>query len=92
MSNLIEQAKDILLNKPEDTNLEEAFSRLPGNVINNELYAARKEMNAICDSLKNGDDFNEKRFSKLISDLQAIKKQAKKFKSAEEVPQGYIYK
>ena len=47
---------------------------------------------SVRDSLKNGDDFNEKRFNTLIRDLQAIKKQAKKFKTAEEVPQAYIYK
>jgi hypothetical protein len=92
MKNLIEQSKDILINKGEEVSLEEAFSRLPGNVINNELYVARKEMNAICDSLKNGDDFDTKRFSKLISELQGIKKEAKTFKTAEDVPQSFIYK
>jgi hypothetical protein len=72
--------------------LNESFMRLPGNVIGNELYEAKKMFEAIYSTQTNGDDFKEKDFNNLIKKLQDIKKQAKKFEKAEDVPVSYQYK
>jgi hypothetical protein len=76
----------------EAADLEEAFSRLPGNVINSELYVANRALQAFASSQKNGDDVDEKKLNQLIKNLQDIKKQIKKFNKPEDVPLSYQYK
>jgi hypothetical protein len=76
----------------ESTDLEEAFSRLPGHVINNELYVANRALQAFASSQTNGDDVDEKKLNQLIKNLQDIKKQIKKFNKPEDVPLSYQYK
>lgn len=68
------------------------FSRLPGNVISNELYVATKDLKAFADSQTNGSDFDEKAFNKIINALKEIKLKAKRFDSQDEVPVSYQYK
>ena len=87
----IEVAKKIL-GESSENEVEEAFSRLPGNVINNELYTANRALQAFVTSQKNGDDVDEKRLNLLINNLQAIKKQIKKFNKPEDIPVKYQYK
>lgn len=89
-SNLIEQSRSILENK-EQLN-EGSFYRLPGHVIGNEFYRAHDALDSFYKTQINGNDFNEKNFDSIIKMLQAIRKEAKKFNSAEEVPVSYDYK
>ena len=72
--------------------LEESFMRLPGHVIGNELYSVKQEFESFYSSQKNGNDFNAKALNDIIKSLQAIKKEAKKFNSPEDVPVSYQYK
>ena len=67
------------------------FYRLPGHVINNELYVAVKNLNSIQSSLRNGNDFDVSSFKSVITSLNAIAKQAKSFKADEKVPVSYQY-
>ena len=76
----------------EEETLNEAFARLPGNVINNELFSAGKDLQAFISAQRNGDDVNEKQLDKIIKSLQSVKKEVKKFKSAEEVPVSFQHK
>ena len=68
------------------------FYRLPGNVINNELYVALKMLNNMSNTIKSGNDFDKKQFDKIISSLQKISKSSKKFSDGDEVPLSYQYK
>ena len=76
----------------EEEALNEAFARLPGNVINNELFSAGKDLQAFISAQRNGDDVNEKQLAGIIKSLQGVKKEVKKFKTAEEVPLSFQYK
>jgi len=67
------------------------YFRLPGNVINNELYVAGKTMERIISTANAGDDFDEKAFNKLLSLLRTIKKEVKAFKVGTEPPVSYQY-
>jgi hypothetical protein len=69
-----------------------AFSRLPGNVIGNELYVVTKDLKAFTDSQTNGNDFDEKAFNKIINALKEIKLKSKRFDSEDDVPVSYQYK
>jgi len=90
---LFDNVKDaIMAFESVDLELEEAFSRLPGNVINNELYVANRALQAFASSQTNGDDVDEKKLNQLIKALQAIKKEVKKFNNPEDVPLKYQYK
>lgn len=71
---------------------DEYYFRLPGNVINNELYVAGKTMQQIIATAKAGDDFDEKAFNKLLALLRTIKKEVKAFKVGTEPPVSYQYK
>ena len=72
---------------------DEYYFRLPGNVINNELYVAGKTMQQIIATAKAGDDFDEKAFNKLLSLLRTIKKEVKVFKVGGIEPStAYQYK
>ena len=84
-------AKDAIM-AFESVELEEAFSRLPGNVINNELYTVEKDLKAFVSSQRNGNDVNEKQLNSIIKNLQSIKKEIKKFNKPEDVPVKYKYK
>ncbi len=84
-------AKDAIM-AFESVELEEAFSRLPGNIINNELYTVEKDLKAFVSSQRNGNDVNEKQLNNIIKDLQSIKKEIKKFNKPEDVPVSYQYK
>ena len=88
--NLLEQSQRIL-EKREQLD-EGAFYRLPGHVIGNEFYRAHDALDSFYKTQINGNDFNEKNFDSIIKMLQAIRKEAKKFNSAEEVPVSYKYK
>ena len=68
------------------------FSRLPGNVIGNELYVATKNLKSFMDSQTSGNDFDEKAFNNIISALKEIKLKAKRFDNTDEVPVSYQYK
>lgn len=87
-NNLLRESQRIL----ERENLDESFMRLPGHVIGNELYVAQKRLKEIYESLKAGNDFNDKDFSNLITKLISIRKEAKRFRFKEEVPVAYSYK
>ena len=67
------------------------FMRLPGHVINNELYVANRELAAFCSSMEKGNDYDPKRLGKIIKDLQAVHKSAKAFSNIEDVPVRYQY-
>jgi len=85
----LDVAKKIL---GESSEIEEAFMRLPGNIINSELYVASK---ALADLLKNqtaGNDFDAKHLNTIIKSLNDVKKSAKKFNKPEEVPISFQYK
>ena len=86
-------AKDaVMAFESVDFDLKEAFSRLPGNVINNELYVVSRAIQRFTSSQMNGDDVDEKKLNQLIKALQAIKKEVKQFKNPEDVPLKYQYK
>jgi nucleoid DNA-binding protein len=68
------------------------FYLLPGHVINNELFVAARNLNSMQSSLKNGNDFDLKGFKNMISILNDIAKQAKRFKTGDEIPVSYQYK
>ena len=72
--------------------LEESFYRLPGHVINNELYVLNREIDTFTKGQLNGNDFDETAFNSFIRQMQKIKKEAKKFNSEEDVPVSYQYK
>ena len=84
-------AKDAIM-AFESVELEEAFSRLPGNIINNELYTVEKDLKAFVSSQRNGNDVNEKQLNSIIKNLQSIKREIKKFNKPEDVPVRYQYK
>tara|TARA_Y100000004_G_C8895266_1_gene403844 strand:+ start:297 stop:566 length:270 start_codon:yes stop_codon:yes gene_type:complete len=88
MKILIEKSKEIL----EGETLEEAFLRLPGNVIGNELFVAQKELAAFYSSQTAGNDVDIKNLNKIIKDLNTVKKAVKKFNKPEDVPVSYQYK
>jgi hypothetical protein len=72
--------------------LDEAFLRLPGEMINGELPMAIRDLESILRGLKAGNDFDAKGFNKQIARLNTIKKEAKKFNSEDEVPTRYQYR
>jgi hypothetical protein len=86
---LVEAATRILQGKSED--LQESFMRLPGHVINNELYTLGKSFQQFVDSIKRGGDFDPKKINSLITALNSIKSSAKTFKDGESVPVSYQY-
>ena len=71
--------------------LDEAFLRLPGEMINGELPMAIRDLESILKGLKAGNDFDAKGFNKQMARLTAVKKAAKKFNSEDEVPTRYNY-
>ena len=76
----------------EAVELDEAFLRLPGEMINGELPMAIRDLESILKGLKAGNDFDAKGFNKQIARLNTIKKEAKKFNSEDEVPTRYQYR
>ena len=82
---------DDLLNEATDE-LSEAFLRLPGHFINNELYGVERDLNTFIKGLKNGNDVNMKELNKIIKILQSAKKEVKKFNKPEDVPVSFQYK
>jgi hypothetical protein len=88
MKNLIEQSKNVL----EGETIEEAFMRLPGNVIGNELFTAQKALVAFYSGQTSGNDVDIKTLNGIIKDLNTIKKSVKKFNKPEDVPVSYQYK
>ena len=71
--------------------LDEAFLRIPGEMINGELPLAIRDLESILKGLKAGNDFDAKGFNKQMARLTAVKKAAKKFNSEDEVPTRYNY-
>jgi hypothetical protein len=84
---LLKAANEVLSEGKEGT-----FQRLPGHVINNELYVAKRDFESIVNSLLKDSDYDDKRFLNLISKLQFIRKQAKTFKIGDKIPVAYEYK
>lgn len=76
----------------ESIDLDEAFKRIPGNMINGELPRAAKDLESVLRGLKAGNDFDEKAFNKVLAALNNIKKSAKSFKSADDVTTPYQYR
>lgn len=76
----------------ESVELEEGFDRLPGHVINNELYDAQQRLKDIYSRMTGGNDFKKKDLTGIIKDLQSIVKSAKTFSKAEDVPLSFQYK
>lgn len=82
---------DDLLNEATGE-LSEAFLRLPGHFINNELYGVERDLNTFIKGLQNGNDVNMKELNKIIKILQSAKKEVKKFNKPEDVPVSFQYK
>ena len=73
-------------------NLQESFGRLPGHVINNELYTLNKSWQTFYNGQKNGSDADPKVIAALIKGLTSIKSEVKMFSSSDSVPVSYVYK
>jgi hypothetical protein len=84
-------SKQLYKKVDEAVALDEAFLRLPGEMINGELPMAIRDLESILKGLKAGNDFDAKGFNKQMSRLTAVKKAAKKFNSEDEVPTRYQY-
>tara|TARA_R110000822_G_scaffold71855_7_gene172943 strand:- start:14871 stop:17492 length:2622 start_codon:yes stop_codon:yes gene_type:complete len=84
-------SKQLYKKVEESVALDEAFLRLPGEMINGELPMAIRDLESILKGLKAGNDFDEKGFNKQMARLTAVKKAAKKFNSEKEVPTRYQY-
>jgi len=84
----METSKEVL----DGETLEEAFMRLPGNVIGNELFAVQKALTAFYDSQTAGNDVDIKKLNQIIKELNAIKREVKRFNKPEDVPVSYQYK
>jgi hypothetical protein len=69
---------------------ENEFWRLPKNAIGNDFYIAQKNLQLIYDAVQNGQDFDIAFFDKTLQILEKIKKQAKKFKNADDI-KGTVY-
>ena len=82
----------MILQVDEAVELDEAFKRIPGNMINGELPRAAKDLESVLRGLKAGNDFDEKAFNKVLAALNNIKKSAKSFKSADDVTTPYQYR
>jgi len=76
----------------EEVALDEAFKRIPGNMINGELPRAAKDLESVIRGLKAGNDFDDKAFNKVLADLNNVKKSAKSFKSEDDVTRPYQYR
>jgi hypothetical protein len=76
----------------EAVELDEAFKRIPGNMINGELPRAAKDLESVLRGLKAGNDFDEKAFNKVLAALNNVKKSAKSFKSEDDVTLPYKYR
>ena len=76
----------------EEVTLDEAFKRIPGNMINGELPRAAKDLQSVIRGLKAGNDFDDKAFNKVLADLNNVKKSAKSFKSEDDVTRPYQYR
>ena len=85
-------SKQLYKKVDEAVALDEAFLRLPGEMINGELPMAIRDLESILKGLKAGNDFDAKGFNKQIARLNTIKKEAKKFNSEDEVPTRYQYR
>jgi hypothetical protein len=70
---------------------DNSFYRLPGHVINNELFVAVRNLNTLQSSLRNGNDLDLKSLKSVIKNLNDIAKQAKSFKASDEIPVSYQY-
>ena len=88
MKDLIEQSKNVL----EGEMLEEGFMRLDRKSIGNDLFTAQRELAAIYNLQKNGNDYKREDVKNLIKKLQKIDKAAKTFKDRDSVPEIYQYK
>jgi hypothetical protein len=87
-NSLTDTARAILSGEP----LQESFGRLPGHVINNELYTLNKAWQAFYNGQKNGSDADPKVIAALIKGLTSIKGEVKMFSSSDSVPVSYTYK
>jgi uncharacterized protein with PIN domain len=68
----------------------EAFSRLPKDVIGNELYLASKNLTNLFNSANTGNDIDTGVVDSIVKQLNTVKKSVKKFNNAEEVA-GTVY-
>jgi hypothetical protein len=96
-----EYVLDKLLKLKEDANAsidtkveastDDNFYRLPGHVINNELFVAVRNLNTLQSSLRNGNDLDLKSLKSVIKNLIDIAKHAKSFKASDKIPLSYQY-
>lgn len=70
--------------------IQEAFYRLPKDVIENDLYFVSKNLTNLYDYTAAGNDIDPNIIEGMIKKLEKIKKSAKKFNSGEEVA-GTVY-
>lgn len=76
----------------EDVQIDEAFQRIPGKMIDGELPRVAKDLESVLRSLKAGNDFDEKAFNKVLAKLNNVKKSARSFMVSSEVPTKYQYR
>lgn len=89
MKNLINSSKNIL----EGEMLEEKeFMRLDSKSIKVDMFTAVRELAAIYNLQKNGNDYDREELRTLIKKLQKIDKAAKTFKDRDSLPKNYQYK
>jgi hypothetical protein len=81
-----------IADKDKDLELvvSEAFSRLPKDVIGNELYLASKNLTNLFNSANAGNDIDTGVVDSIVKQLNTVKKSVKKFNNAEEVA-GTVY-
>ena len=70
-------------------NTNKPFTRLPQNIIDNELFVLQKQIKAFYDSITYGDDINMSLWNGIISNIDKIKSSMKTFNNINEVPNNY---
>ena len=70
--------------------VNEAFYRLPKDVIGTELYVANKNLQSFYSNVSTGNDVDPKVLDAIIKNLQQVKSLTKKFNKAEEIT-GTVY-
>lgn len=83
----IDNAKGMQLN---ESVVNEAFYRMAGDTIENELYAAHTSLDTFYSRLKNGNDADPNELSTIIGLLKKCERMIKKFNKPEDV-KGTVY-
>lgn len=72
--------------------IDEGYTRLPGHIINGDLYLTQRGLSAFIDSLKNGYNVDMQLLNTIIKRLNDIKKEVKTFNDEASIPVSYQYK